>query len=183
MQFSSSAAPQLSLLRMLRFDPAHAGTAAGLAFGIAGLGAAVASVSYERVLRRIGYRRFIVAAAGLLAITVAGAAFAGNTVGVVLAVGAGGLVYGGLSPVLYSMIGLEVPRRVQSTIFGISASALSLGAGAGPMLGGLVAAAGGLQAGLLLASAAAALLAAVFWIWAREPQATLREAGELQAAA
>jgi len=31
MQFSSSAAPQLSLLRMLRFDPAHAGTAAGLA--------------------------------------------------------------------------------------------------------------------------------------------------------
>ena len=169
MQFAATATGSLTVLRVMRVDPAHAGTIAGLAFGVAGLATTFAALAYEPLAKRAGYRRLVAAAAALAGLTVFGAAIASSTWLLVLAIGAGGLFFGIVSPALYSMIGLEAPRSTHGTVYGISASASSLGAGAGPMLTGALAAMADVQAGLIAAGCVAGLLAALLWAAAREP--------------
>lgn len=170
MQFSASATGALAVLRVMRVDPGHAGTIAGLAFGAAGLATTVASLAYEPLVERFGYRRMAGGAAALAGITVLAAALAGSTWLLIAAVGAGGLFFGALNPALYSMIGLEAPKPSQGTVYGISASALALGAGAGPMLTGMLAAVSDVQLGLEAAAGVAVALACLLWTAAREPQ-------------
>ena len=67
---------------------------------------------------------------------------------------------------------VESPHEVQATVFGWNGSAFSLGAAAGPIAGGFVAAALGLSAGFGVAAAGALLLAAVLGLGAREPLIT-----------
>jgi predicted MFS family arabinose efflux permease len=74
-----------------------------------------------------------------------------------------------LIPALGTMIGLESPAIIQATIFGLSSSAVSVGFGLGPLLGGLVASGAGVQAGLAFAGIVALLLGAVVGFAAREP--------------
>jgi MFS family permease len=82
---------------------------------------------------------------------------------------ASSFVSGSLIPALGAMIGLETPAIIQATIFGISSSAVSIGFGLGPLLGGLVASVGGVQAGLAFAGVVGLLLGAVLF-GAREPR-------------
>src|SRR5207302_482887 len=72
---------------------------------------------------------------------------------------------------------LVVLRSVQlmsahdpQSIFGFSSSAVSVGFGFGPLLGGLIASAAGAQVGLIVAATLALLLAAIVGVAAREPQ-------------
>ena len=67
------------------------------------------------------------------------------------------------------MIGLETPHEVQGTVFGISASATSLGFGIGPLMGGGVAAVIGVPTAIILAAASAAVLGALIAYRGREP--------------
>ncbi len=170
MQFAATATGSLAVLRVMRVDPVHASTVAGLAFGVAGLATTFASLAYEPLVKRVGYRRLVAAAAAMAGLTVFGAAIAGSTWLLVLAVGAGGLFFGTVSPALYSMIGLEAPRATHGTVYGISASASSLGAGAGPILTGTLAAVADVQTGLVAAGCVAGVLAALLWTAAREPR-------------
>jgi MFS transporter, DHA1 family, multidrug resistance protein len=169
MQFSASAVGSLAVLKVMRVDPVHAGTIAGMAYGVAGLATTIASLAYEPVVRRWGYRRLAGAAALLAGATVLAAAVAGSTWLLVLAVGAGGFFFGALNPALYAMIGLEAPQPSHGTVYGVSASALAIGAGAGPAVTGALAAVADVQSGLLAAAVVAVVLAALLWLWAREP--------------
>ena len=169
MQFSASAVASLAVLRVMRVDPVNAGAVAGVAFGVAGLATTLAALAYEPVARRFGYRALAGTAALLAGATVVAAALAGSTWLLVGAVGAGGLFFGALNPALYSMIGLEAPQPSHGTVYGISASALALGAGAGPVVTGTLAAVADVRSGLLIAAAVAGVLAVLLWTSAREP--------------
>ena len=75
------------------------------------------------------------------------------------------------------MLGLEAPARTKGTVFGWSASATSIGIGAGPLLTGLVAAAAGLPIGLLTSGLTGLLAAAALLVWGREPRPALAAEG------
>jgi MFS family permease len=78
-------------------------------------------------------------------------------------------VAGALIPAFGAMIGLETPRSIQATIFGVGSSAIALGFGFGPLIGGFVASAAGVQAGLAVAGGIALGLALLIGLFAREP--------------
>jgi len=181
MQMSYSAAQQLIVLRFIQLSPANAPAITGITFGAAGLATAAAGVSYVRVLRLSGYRRLIVPTACLLGIGIALAAPV-RSIGVVVAIIiAVSLLYGALTPALASMIGLEAPTEVAAAAFGVSSSAIAVGFGGGPLLGGLTASAAGVGAGLLLAGAIGLALAALLALGSREPDLPRR--GVVQAVA
>ena len=76
---------------------------------------------------------------------------------------------GALIPAFGAMIGLESPAIVQATVFGVGSSAIALGFGLGPLLGGIVASAAGIRTGLIVAAALAFSLAVLVGFRAREP--------------
>jgi MFS family permease len=169
MQMSYSATQQLVVLRFIQLDPANAPTITGIAFSAAGLATAAVGVAYTRVLRFSGYRRLTVGAACLMAVGTVGAAPLRSTGAVVAIVVAISIVYGALTPALSSMIGLEAPTEVAAGAFGVSSSAIAVGFGGGPLLGGLTASALGVDAGLLVAGGIALVLAALLALGSREP--------------
>ncbi len=171
MQTAYSAVVQLAALRILLLAPGTAVRLTGLAFGLAGLSAAGASVASARFARGLGYRRAAVLASGLMAAVIVGLALTAQASLIVLALVVAGFLYGALSPCLNSMIGLEAPQTVQATVFGVSYSALSIGYGLGPLLAGGIGATAGIEPALLVAASLLALLAVGLLACAREPAA------------
>jgi len=165
-------AQPLVALRILGLHTANPALLTGVTFGLAGAGTGVAGLMYSLLVARAGYRRFGMAAALLMGAALLVAALAPWLWLLMAATSAAGLLYGGLNPTLSSMLGLESPHEVQATVFGWNGSAFSLGAAAGPIAGGFVAAALGLSAGFGVAAAGALLLAAVLGLGAREPLIT-----------
>src|SRR3989442_11444478 len=78
-----------------------------------------------------------------------------------------------LIPAFGAMTGLESPSMVQATVFGVGSSAIALGFGLGPLLGGIVASAAGIRAGLVVAAGLAFILTALVGFRAREPRPNL----------
>ncbi len=161
LQSSYTASQQLVVLRLVQLDPRAASTLTGIAFGLAGVATAAAGVSYSRALRLGGYRRLVIGSALGMAAFVVGAAAAPSIAGIVASFVFASFVYGALIPALSSMIGLEAPTAVQATVFGVSASAIAVGFGVGPLMGGFVASRFGIPAGLYLAAVAAAGVAVI----------------------
>jgi DHA1 family multidrug resistance protein-like MFS transporter len=170
-QIAYYGAQPLVALRILSLHPDRAALLTGLTFGLAGTLTGVSGLLYSRPASRTGYRHFGIFAALLLTAAMLGTALSQSLWMLVLFLGAAGLFYGAVSPTLASMLGLESPREVQATVFGWNGSAFSFGAGLGPILGGFLAAALGIRAGLGVAVAAAAVLALVLLLRAREPRA------------
>ena len=146
-QISFSGFQPLLVLRLLAHLSNGVASITGLAFAAAGLASAFAAVAYSAFVRRLGYL----------------------SVAIVLATAAAGLFYGVLGPALASMIGLEAPVQVQARVFGVSASAIAIGFGAGPLLAGGLAAFESVPIALGVAAGFAVILAGVLALWAREP--------------
>ena len=169
-QTSFSAAQQLVVLRLLDLTGAkQAQFLTGITFAVAGIATALAAVTYSRLLRRSNYRTVITAASVLMGITLLGTAVAGTPALIIATFVVSSFVTGSLIPAFGAMIGLESPRSIQATIFGIGSSAISVGFGLGPLLGGFVASAAGVQAGLAVAGGIALALALLVGLAAREP--------------
>ena len=172
LQTSYGAAQQLVVLRFVQLMPnaRDAQSITGVTFAAAGIATALAAVTFSRLLRRSSYRAVITTAATLLGVTLLLTA-AGRTPAVIIVTFVlSSFVSGTMIPAFGTMVGLEVPPVVQATIFGFSSSAVSIGFGFGPLIGGLIASAAGAQAGLIVAAALALILAAVVGFAAREPQ-------------
>jgi DHA1 family multidrug resistance protein-like MFS transporter len=170
-QTSYGAAQQLVVLRLLELTGAkQAQFLTGVTFAAAGIATALASLTYHRLLRRITYRRLLVAGSMLLGLALLGAAAAGSPPLLIGAFVIASFFSGALIPAFGAMIGLESPAIVQATVFGVGSSAIALGFGLGPLLGGMVASAAGIRAGLLVAAALALILAVLVGLRAREPQ-------------
>ena len=169
-QTSFSAAQQLVVLRLLQLTSVKdAQSLTGVSFAAAGIATALASVTYFRLLRRTNYRTLITVGALLLGLFLLGAAAAGTVPLLIVAFVLASFVSGALIPAFGAMIGLESPSIVQATVFGVGSSAVALGFGLGPLLGGVVASAAGVQFGLVVAAAVALILAALVGFRAREP--------------
>jgi DHA1 family multidrug resistance protein-like MFS transporter len=169
-QTSFSAAQQLVVLRLLQLTGAtEAQSLTGLTFAISGIATALAAVTYSRVLRRSSYRMVTTTAAVLMGVTLLGTAVAGTPALLIAAFVIGSFVTGSIIPAFGAMIGLEAPRSIQATIFGVGSSAIALGFGFGPLIGGFVASAAGVQAALAVAGGIALVLALLVGVGAREP--------------
>jgi MFS transporter, DHA1 family, multidrug resistance protein len=169
-QTSFSAAQQLVVLRLLDMTTAkQAQSLTGITFAVAGIATALAAVTYSRLLRRSNYRTITTVAATLMGLTLLATAAAGTPALLIATFVVSSFVTGSLIPAFGAMIGLETPRSIQATIFGVGSSAIALGFGFGPLLGGFVASAAGVQAGLALAGAIALVLALLVGLMAREP--------------
>jgi MFS family permease len=172
-QTSFSAAQQLVVLRLLDMTSARqAQFLTGITFAVAGIATALAAVTYSRLLRRSNYRMITTVAATLMGLTLLATAAAGTPALLIATFVVSSFVTGSLIPAFGAMIGLEAPRIIQATIFGVGSSAIALGFGFGPLIGGFVASAAGVQAGLAVAGGIALALALLVGLMAREPQRT-----------
>jgi MFS transporter, DHA1 family, multidrug resistance protein len=169
-QTSFSAAQQLVVLRLLDMTSAkQAQSLTGITFAVAGIATALAAVTYSRLLRRSNYRTITTVAATLMGLTLLATAVAGTPALLIATFVVSSFVTGSLIPAFGAMIGLEAPRIIQATIFGVGSSAIALGFGFGPLIGGFVASAAGVQAGLAVAGGIALALALLVGLMAREP--------------
>ena len=142
LQTSYGAAQQLVVLRLLELTGAKdAQSLTGITFAAAGIATALASITYSRLLRRSNYRTVITAGAVLLGLALLGSAAAATAPSVIGAFVVASFFTGALIPALGAMIGLEAPAMVQATIFCVCSSAISLGFGLGPLIGGFTASA------------------------------------------
>jgi MFS transporter, DHA1 family, multidrug resistance protein len=172
MQFSYISAQQMVVLRMAFLDPDRVNLMTGVAFGLAGVATAIASASYARVARWFGYRGFASAAALGLAAVIAAGAFVPSMLTLVAVIVGFGMLYGLINPILSGMIGLRAPSATQSTVYGISSSAISTGMALGPLLAGTLAAASTPSNGLLLGAGAAGALFVLLAVGLRNPPDT-----------
>jgi MFS transporter, DHA1 family, multidrug resistance protein len=169
-QTSFSAAQQLVVLRLLDMTSAkEAQSLTGITFAVAGIATALAAVTYSRLLRRSNYRTITTVAATLMGLTLLLTAVARTPALLIATFVISSFVTGSLIPAFGAMIGLESPRNIQATIFGVGSSAIALGFGFGPLIGGFVASAAGVQAGLAVAGGIALALALLVGLMAREP--------------
>jgi DHA1 family multidrug resistance protein-like MFS transporter len=165
----TTASQQLVVLKLLEMLAGRAAALTGIAFGAAGVANSVSAIGYTQITRRIGYVRTITLAAMLLAATVGLLVVAPTAAVVVVAVGMTGLLNGTIVPATASMIGLEAPLEVQSTVFGFNASSIAFGFFLGPLIGGGVAASAGVSGAFAVAAGLAVALAFLLAIGTREP--------------
>jgi MFS family permease len=169
LQTSNFAAQQLLILKILALAPTAASAATGLAFGAAGALNSLAAVTYTTVTRRrLGYLGTVIAASLLMGIVIAASSVLDTVTLVVVSIAALGLLQGVMGPAI-SSIGLEAPPRIQGQVYGVSASALALGLGIGPVLGGGIAATAGIPIALLSSAGISFLIPTILRIGGREP--------------
>lgn len=135
-------------------------TLSGMAFAVLGLAAAIASLASGKLGTRVGLGRLLVLAAVAGSAANLGVMWATATWTVLAWLFGLGLCQGALAACASTLLSLHTSSGRQGTAFGILTSGQALAIGVGPLLGGLVASAGGLAgafglaAGLLLAAAA-----------------------------
>jgi len=156
-------------LRILELEPMGAAAATGTAFGLFGLASAGAALLYARPARQFGHRRVASIASALLAAGLLSASTSVGVFAVVASMGIIGLASGSLQPLVRTMLGLEAPRGLLATLYGLNNSAVAVGIAVGPFACGWVAAATNSQVGILVALVPLAL-ASVALAFVREPR-------------
>ena len=170
-QTAYAASQQLVVLRLLELVGAkETKSLTGITFAAAGIATALASITYSRLLRRSNYRTLITVGSLLLGLALLATAAARTPSLLIATFVFVSFFSGALIPAFGAMIGLEVPAVVQATVFGVASSAISLGFGLGPLLGGFVASAASVQVGLIVAASLALILAVLVGIGTREPR-------------
>ncbi|HEY7201841.1 MAG TPA: MFS transporter [Candidatus Dormibacteraeota bacterium] len=162
--------PMMSL-RFLALDPQRSAVLTGVGFAISGALTAVAGLTFGATVGRLGYRRTAIGAALVAAATLVVIAAPLPEAVVVAAYAVYGYTLGVLTPVTTSVMGLETPTRLHSTIFGVSGTAMAAGFTAGPLAAAGVAAAISVPAALLFAACLSAALALLVAGAMREPVA------------
>jgi MFS transporter, DHA1 family, multidrug resistance protein len=168
-QLSYNGYQPLVVIRLLAHLSSGIEAVTGLAFAAAGLCAALASIVYASVARRIGYKTLGVIAALLLASAQVLVALSPGVVLIVTGAALAGAFYGTVGPVISTMIGLETPAVVQARVFGVVGSANAIGFALGPFGGGVLADRYDTVVAICACAAAACLLAIVLAARAREP--------------
>jgi len=117
----------------------------GLVYGMIGLTSTVAALSVAPLGQRIGYRRCVTAAAVLTGVLFIPVALAGTYTTFLLWMGATGLFQGAMVPGTNALIAASVPDGKQGAAFGLAASMQSMALLIGPLAGGAVNDAFGIQ--------------------------------------
>jgi MFS family permease len=142
------AAHPMVALRLLELSPAAAAAATGTAFGLFGFAAAGAALVYARPARRIGYRGVAFIGCALLGMGLISATTSTVVAVLVISMGLMGVASGSLQPLMRTMLGLEAPKHLVATLFGLNNSAVAVGIALGPFAAGTIAASYGAQWGI-----------------------------------
>lgn len=169
MQTCYGATTQLLVLKLLDIGGGRSSLFIGMAFAGLGLATAVSSVTYFRLVQRLGLLWIATGAALVMGLAAGASASAPSVALMIAAVAVFGLGFGALSPALSTMIGLETPRPIQATLFGFSSSFIAVGIGAGPFGAGVAVGRVGIDAALAATAAVALLLAGLLRLAGREP--------------
>jgi MFS transporter, DHA1 family, multidrug resistance protein len=116
--------------------PGEAARSSGLAFALLGVTAAASSIFFGRLNGRVELKKILVMCClgtGLLYLP---PVFASSAAQLVFLLGITGLLTGGIMTSSNSLVGLAVPAGQQGIAYGLAQSAMSLGTGVGPILGG-----------------------------------------------
>ena len=123
----------------------RAATITGQLMGAGGLAAGISCLVVGRMADRLGHRRVLITASAGSALFSAPHAIA-QTVGQLFGLRIGwGLIAGGASPAMNSMIGANVSSATFGRSFGLTTSAMCLGFALGPLVGGFMATGMGLR--------------------------------------
>lgn len=154
-------------------------TVAGLAYSVAGVGAAVTAPLLGRLADRSGYRTVLLsclAGAAVFYLPQAAVRSAWQLLALRFVLG---LCVGGIQPAAYALIGRLAPRAQQSSAYGLTFSATSLGNFSGPILSGFVAAGLGIRWVFVYTG----ILVALNALWVAAKVKEVREPGAGRAAA
>lgn len=142
---------------------------AGTIIGATAASSALASVVAGRLGDRIGHRRVLTVCAMGAALLYAPQALVATPGQLLVLRVLMGLFMGGVLPSAMAMIGLLTPAENRGWVYGLTASASSLGNATGPLLGALVAASLDLRAVFLVT--AGVLLGVAVWVASVVPEA------------
>jgi DHA1 family multidrug resistance protein-like MFS transporter len=148
LQFATTAvSPVLPLyIKELSGDSGRAATITGLVFGLGGLFGSLSAIGAGRAADAFGHKPvLIVAAAGSTLLSFPQALATNVEQLLLLRIGLG-LFNGALIPSTQAVIGLSTPPGRRGIVFGVAASASSLGSAVGPLLGAAVGATLGIRA-------------------------------------
>jgi DHA1 family multidrug resistance protein-like MFS transporter len=145
---ATGGAQPMIALRLLELTPETAAAVTGTAFGLFGFASAAAALMYARPARRFGYRGVAFVACGLLGAGITTAATSSVVPLLVAAMAVMGLASGSLQPLVRTMLGLEAPKSLVATLYGLNNSAVAVGIAVGPFAAGTIAASQGAQWGI-----------------------------------
>lgn len=121
------------------------GTITGLLMAVGGVLGALGAVGIGHLGDRVGQKKMLVACtlmSGLFCVPQALATSVGQLFGLRAVLG---LASGGTGPSINAIVGKLTPRSSYGRVYGLTSSVSSLGAAAGPLLGGVLASAMGLR--------------------------------------
>lgn len=144
--------PVLPLVISEISSPENAASSAGLALGLLGIVTAISSVVVGRFDRRISIRKILIICCIGTGLFYLPPFWANSTVLLIIFIGMMGVFVGGLVTSSNSMVSLSVPYSKQGIAYGLSQSAMSLGTGVGPFIGGGLAHVVGLRPIFLVAA-------------------------------
>lgn len=120
-------------------------TVAGMAVSVTGFGSALTAPVLGRMADRVGYKPVLLGALAATSLAILPQAWVTSSWQYLALRFLQGLCVGGVQPAAYAIIGRVAPRDQQSTAYGLTVSATSIGHFCGPLLSGLVASALGLR--------------------------------------
>jgi len=152
-----SAQPMFAL-RILGLAGDSTAAVTGIAFACMGATSFTASMSYARIVRRVGFKRTAYGGLALASLAILAGALSSSIPVLIGSMTALGLASGALQPTVSSMLGLEAPPSLVGTVFGFNNSALAVGIATGPFAIGVIAAHTSPATGLGLAVVPLALM-------------------------
>lgn len=142
----------------LMHTTANVSSATGWLLAASGLAGGAGSYVAGRYYRRLGLRRCVVIALAASALLLIPLGFVQDYLSLLLVRCLGAFAFGGLVSLVGMLAATSSPPHAKGTAFGLMGAASSLGFGAGPLIGGAVAAAFGLRSVFVLAGLALALI-------------------------
>jgi DHA1 family multidrug resistance protein-like MFS transporter len=117
----------------------------GWVMALAGIASAAGAYVAGRLQRTLGLRPLLIAALALSALLLLPQAFVGSYTAFLLLRGIASFAFGGLFSLVGVWAAISSPADAKGTAFGLMGAASSMGFGAGPLLGGALAAAIGIR--------------------------------------
>jgi len=142
----------------------------GILLAVTGVTSALSSAIIGRISDKIGYRNMLIISALGAGIFYLPQAFVGSILQLLLLRIILGIFIGGIMPTANAIIGLSVSEKHRGKVYGITASASSLGNATGPIAGGIIASTLNLRAIFIFTGAVLTIVGIWVAMAVREPK-------------
>jgi len=136
----------------------------GWLLAVSGIAAAIGSYSAGRLNRQFALRRLLLIFVGASAALLVPQAFVHNFMSFLVLRAAAAVAFGALFGLVGTLAAISSPRDAKGVAFGMVGAASSIGFGAGPLLGGGLAAAFGIRPLFIMSAILLASMPATLWL-------------------